>query len=120
MPGRLVVVDMIMSHRTNAQQTILDFVRKLANNTAIESDPAVALSEKTTTYRNAALANFIKSFGNLNNDPEAVLDTYYHHCALAMSCIDLARAGLFLANGGELPGTVNACSQPIRPSILIR
>ncbi len=100
--GALVVVDMIMSHQTNAQQTILDFVRKLAHNTAIESDHAVAQSEKTTTYRNAALANFIKSFGNLNNDPEAVLDAYYHHCALAMSCIDLARAALFLANGGEL------------------
>ena len=101
--GALVVIDMIMSHHQDAQQAILNFVRKLAGNHQIESDNAVALSEKKTTYRNAALANFIKSFGNLHNDPQDVLDAYYFHCALAMSCIDLARAGLFLANGGVLP-----------------
>jgi len=101
--GALVVMDIIMSHHADAQQTILNFVRKLAGNDAIASDSAVANSEKKTTYRNAALANFIKSFGNLDNDPQEVLDAYYYHCALAMCCIDLARAGLFLANGGVLP-----------------
>ena len=101
--GALVVMDMIMSHHNEAPKTVLDFVRKLAGNDMIEADLAVALSEKNTSYRNAALANFIKSFDNLRNDPQAVLDAYYFHCALAMSCIDLARAGLFLANGGVLP-----------------
>jgi len=101
--GALVVDDIVMSHHPDMRQTILNFVRRLADNEAIESDDAVALSEKTTTYRNSALAYFIKSFGNLHNDAEAVLDAYYYHCALAMSCIDLARAGLFLANGGVLP-----------------
>jgi len=101
--GALVVIDIIMSNELDTQKAILKFVRKLANNEGIESDDAVALSEKRTTYRNAALAYFIKSFGNLHNDAEAVLNAYYYHCALAMSCIDLARAGLFLANGGVLP-----------------
>ena len=55
-----------------------------------------------TGYRNVALANFIKSFGNLQNEPEEVLDAYFHHCSLAMSCVDLARAGLFLTNKGKL------------------
>ena len=103
--GALVVIDIIMSHQPDAQKTILDFVRKLAGNSEINSDTAVADSEKRTTYRNAALAYFIKSFGNLHNDAQAVLDAYYFQCALEMSCVDLARAGLFLANGGELPWT---------------
>ncbi len=101
--GALVVTDIILSHLNNAQETVLEFVRKLANNKELEFDLAVARSEKTTGYRNVALANFIKSFGNLRNEPEQVLDAYFHHCSLAMSCVDLARAGLFLANKGRLP-----------------
>ena len=31
---------------------------------------------------------------------ETVLDAYFHQCAIAMSCMDLARAGSFLANRG--------------------
>lgn len=100
--GALVVTDIILSHLQDAQQTVCNFVRKLADNEAIDFDDAVAHSEKTTGYRNVALANFIKSFGNLHNEPVDVLDAYFHHCSLAMSCVDVARAGLFLANGGKL------------------
>ncbi|HQY95240.1 glutaminase, partial [Caldilinea sp.] len=37
---------------------------------------------------------------NLDNDVDAVLDFYFHQCALQMSCVDLAMAFLFLANRG--------------------
>ncbi len=100
--GALVVTDIILSHLHNAQRTVRDFVRQLADNEEIEFDTAVAHSEKITGYRNIALANFIKSFGNLQNEPVDVLDAYFHHCSLAMSCSDVARAGLFLANKGRL------------------
>lgn len=101
--GALVVTDMILSHLENARETALDFIRKLAQNETIHFDLKVAKSEKTTGYRNVALANFIKSFGNLRNEPDEVLDAYFHHCSIAMSCVDLTRAGLFLANKGRLP-----------------
>lgn len=101
--GALVVTDMILSHLENAHETVLDFVRKLAQNETIHFDLKVAGSEKASGYRNVALANFIKSFGNLRNEPAAVLDAYFHHCSIAMACSDLARAGLFLANQGRLP-----------------
>ncbi len=101
--GALVVTDIILNHLQDARQTVLHFVQKLANNEDIAFDTAVAHSEKVTGYRNVALANFIKSFGNLDNEPDVVLDAYFHHCSLAMSCIDVARAGLFLANKGRLP-----------------
>jgi glutaminase len=103
--GALVVTDIILTHLNDARQTVLDFVRRLADNPAINFDDAVARSEAETGFRNKALANFIKSFGNLHNDPEIVLDAYFHHCSLAMSCQDAARAGLYLANDGRLPPT---------------
>lgn len=34
-----------------------------------------------------------------------MLDAYVHHCALAMSCSELAAAFQFLARGGENPAT---------------
>lgn len=101
--GALVVTDIILTHLNDARQTVLDFVRLLAGNPTIDFDHAVAHSERETGFRNKALGYFLKSFGNLHNDPETVLDAYFHHCSLSMNCIDTARAGLYLANGGRLP-----------------
>ena len=101
--GALVVMDMILSHYPDAKQAVLDFVRLLSGSEGISFDTAVAQSEKSTGYRNAALAYFLKSFGNLQNHPEEVLDAYFHHCSLAMSCVEVAQAGMFLANDGRLP-----------------
>ncbi len=101
--GALVITDMILSHLDNAQETVLAFIQKLANNKNIAFDLNVARSEKETGYLNVALANFIKSFRNLKNEPADVLDAYFHHCSIAMSCTELAHAGIFLANKGKLP-----------------
>ncbi len=101
--GALVVTDIILSHLPNAKQTILDFVQVLSDNDAIAFDLSVAQSEKAVGYRNVALANLIKSFGNMENDPVNVLDAYFHHCSLSMTCEDLAKAAMFLVNGGQLP-----------------
>ena len=66
-------------------------------------DPEVARSEAETGFRNASLANFVKSFGNLQSPVEEVLEVYFNQCALSMNCRQLARAGLFLAHGGLDP-----------------
>ena len=101
--GALVVTDVILSHLGNARQSVLELMRKLSDGAEIEFDHAVAHSERESGFRNAALANFLKSFGNLDNDPVDVLDAYFHHSALAMKCVEVARAGTYLANGGRLP-----------------
>lgn len=101
--GALVVADIILSHLGNARGSVLEFMHKLCNNEEIDFDQAVAHSERETGFRNAALAYFLKSFGNLNNDTEAVLDAYVHHSSLSMSCVEVARAGAYLANAGKLP-----------------
>ena len=51
-----------------------------------EFDEEVSRSERETGFRNAALANFIKSFGEIDNDIEAVLALYCHHCAIVANC----------------------------------
>ena len=47
----------------------------------------------------------MRGFGNLHHDVAHVLGVYFHQCAIAMSCRQLAQAGLFLANGGINPLT---------------
>jgi glutaminase len=75
-------------------------VREITGANDIVFDAEVAKSEADWGYRNRALANFVKSFGNLHHDVDTVLDTYFHHCALAMSCRELAFAFEHLADGG--------------------
>ena len=47
----------------------------------------------------------MKSFGALSNAVDEVLGAYFRQCAVAMSCRQLARAGLFLAFDGCDPET---------------
>ncbi len=103
--GALVVSDILVSHLKDPQPSFLDFVRQRANNTYIQDDPLVAFSEGQAGFRNAAMANFLKSFSNLTNEVEEVLKFYYFHCSLSMSCVDLANGFLFLANKGHCPWT---------------
>ncbi len=99
--GALVVTDIVLTQFGDAKAALRDFVRRVSGAGDVDYDVAVAASEAGHGYRNAALAYFLKSFGNLDNHPDQVLDAYFHHCALAMSCAELARAHLFLARHGK-------------------
>ena len=101
--GALVVTDCITSQSTSPILRLLALVRKLSGNQDIHINEEVARSEEQHGYRNAAIANFLKSHGNLNSNIELVLSTYFRQCAIAMSCRDLARAFLPLANKGTDP-----------------
>jgi glutaminase len=100
--GAICVADCLISHSHDAKTAIREFVSELCGE-PVDFDDEVAASEKAWGHRNAALANFMKSFGNLDNDVEQVLDVYFHQCALAMSCRQLARACSYLANQGISP-----------------
>lgn len=100
--GAIVIADILMSELDDPKDVILSFVRKLAGNDAIQFNEKVAQSEADCGFRNAALANFLKSFGNLHNPVEKVLDLYFHMCAIEMNCQDLSKAFLVYANHGEL------------------
>lgn len=101
--GALVTTDHLVSLSEDPLSEILTFVRGISNNSNINFSETVAESERKAGYRNAALINLMKSFGNIKNDVNDVLNVYFHQCALMMDCHDLARAFLFLANGGVNP-----------------
>ena len=110
--GALGVADVVLGSHVDARAELLATVRGCAANPALRDDPDVAASEKAHGYRNAALANFIRSFDNLAEPIEAVLDFYFYQCSLAMSCVDLARGFLFLANQGRCPWSGKALLSP--------
>jgi glutaminase len=114
--GAIAVTDVILSgHQPReALGEILRFMHSLTQDSSIAIDQAVAASEQRTGFRNRALANYMKSFGVLENPVDFTLGVYFHHCAIAMSCRQLAMAGRFLANRGRDPSTGLSVVQPER------
>lgn len=116
--GALVIADIVLGglRPKEAIGEILRFTQFLANDPSIRIDPEVARSEAATGYHNVALANYLRAFDNLVHPVEEVLGTYFHQCAIAMSCQQLAQAGLFLANGGRntFTGHMVVSSQRVR------
>ena len=101
--GALVVTDVLLEFVASPKRDFLDYVRGLSNNIDVHYDEGVFRSEYDNGQRNAALANYLKSFGNLDNHISRVLDFYFYQCSLSMSCRDLARAFCFLAQDGRHP-----------------
>jgi glutaminase len=104
-PGALVLTDILCSRHAVPENAIVEFLRPLAGNPALHYDRAVAQSERRTAHRNAAMTHLMAAFGNLRNPVDDVLDAYCRHCAIAMSCVELARAIGFLAHGGVDPAS---------------
>lgn len=105
--GALVVCDVLLGQGLpNATiGRITDFLREVTCDAGVQIDMEVAQSEADTGFLNASLANFLKASDNLLSKVEDVLDVYFHQCSLAMSCRQLARAGLYLAADGHDPLT---------------
>ncbi|KQO95306.1 glutaminase A, partial [Methylobacterium sp. Leaf92] len=103
--GAIAVTDLILSgHQPReALGEILRFMQFVAQDDSITIDERVAASEKRTGFRNAALANYMRSFDVIENPVDYTLGVYFHHCAIAMTCRQLATAGLFLAYSGHHP-----------------
>ena len=114
--GAIAVTDVIVSGYQPRESLgeILRFMRFLAADDQISIDEAVAASEKRTGFRNTALANYMKSFGVIESPVDYTLGVYFHHCALAMSCEQLAMAGRYLAHGGRNPSTGHLVVPPER------
>jgi glutaminase len=102
--GAIVVADTLLSGHQPRETLgeILSFMRYLTDDDSIIIDAEVARSEQQTGFRNAALANYMHAFSNIHNPVEKTLGVYFHQCALSMNCVQLAKAGLFLANRGLL------------------
>lgn len=99
--GALVICDLLETRLTAPRQRMLEIVRQLSQQPDINYDRHVARSEFEHSARNAAIAWLMKSFGNFDNDVTSVMQTYFHYCSLSMSCVELARTFIYLANQGR-------------------
>ena len=98
--GALVVTDILHAATGGACRAIRELIREESGDAGIEVDAEVAASEAAHGQRNAALAHFMASYGNIRNPVATVLDEYVRQCSLTASCRSLARAGLVLARHG--------------------
>lgn len=123
--GALVISDILLEQHAAdaadaagridaAKASAVSFVRDLADCPDIAMDLEVATSEIETSDRNSSLTHFMRSFGNIHQAVDDVVELYCYQCAIAMSCVQLARAGLFLANRGVDPVSGAAIVGPER------
>ena len=114
--GAIAVSDVVLAGHEprEAIGELLRFVRYVADDDTVSIDDRVARSETQTGFRNFALANFMRAYGNIHHPVEHVLGVYFHQCALSMSCRQLAKAGLYLAARGSNPITGHSVVSPKR------
>ncbi|MBD8891826.1 glutaminase [Roseibium litorale] len=107
--GALVTTDTFLGSASprEALGALIRFVRAASDQDDIHINEAVAKSELETAHRNFALAHYMRSHGNLLNNPDLVLGTYCHQCAIEMTCEQLALAGRFLLDTAGAPSLVS-------------
>jgi glutaminase len=111
--GAIAVADRLLSlYGDEGLAQVLAMLSSLCRE-PVRIDTEVAQSEADTGFRNAALANFMRGFGTLDNEPQRVLDVYFKQCAIAMSCVQMARAAGYLCRDGAHPydGTQSIISE---------
>ncbi|UMB53057.1 glutaminase [Lutibacter sp. A64] len=103
--GAIVICDILISHFKDPKIEFLNFIRALSGNPLIDFCSRIVESEKQTGYKNVALVNLMKSFNNIKNDIDVVMDFYYNLCSIEMTCKELSRTFLFLTTDGIDPIT---------------
>ncbi len=98
--GALVIVDILISELKKPEEEFLVFVRELAGTMEVNYNSKTAISEKKNAFKNSALIYLMKSFGNIHNDMDRVLDFYCNICSIEMTCEELAKTFSLFANHG--------------------
>jgi glutaminase len=121
--GALVITDIIMQHEAKPLDSILDSVRLLSGENTIGFNKKTALSEIKHSSRNKAVSHFMKSFNNIHSRIDKLIEVYCQHCAIEMSCIQLAKAfQLFSGHGAKVsfPGEKLSVSQIKRMNAIMQ
>ncbi|MFK8083522.1 MAG: glutaminase [Granulosicoccus sp.] len=100
--GAILVADTLLEAYDDPVQELLAFIQRQTCQKP-HIDEQVFASEKATGFRNHAMANLMKSFGNLNHPVEQVLDVYFNQCSIKSTCLQLAETFAFLACDGSQP-----------------
>lgn len=106
--GAIVVTDALYSHYKtleSAYGSIESLICQVSDDNSIVFEPNIWFSEYHHGFRNIALGNLMKSFGNMDNGVDDVVRAYFKQCSIMMNTQQLSRAMLFLANHGIDPLT---------------
>ncbi|MBJ7452311.1 MAG: glutaminase [Blastococcus sp.] len=88
--------------------TRVERVRRLMSDFAgrdLHVDRNTYESEMSQAYRNLAIANMLRSYGVISQDPRDVVRGYTQQCAISVTTADLATMAATLAAGGVQPAT---------------
>ncbi|WP_222047821.1 glutaminase [Modestobacter lapidis] len=88
--------------------TRVERVRRLMSDFAgreLHVDRRIYESEMSQAYRNLAIANMLRSYGVIGQDPRDVVRGYTQQCAISVTSSDLATMAATLATGGVQPTT---------------
>ncbi|MFI5611582.1 glutaminase [Amycolatopsis sp. NPDC051903] len=99
-PGAIVVTDQLLADGGDGFATLHHLLRTETGNPDLAVDDVVAASEAGAGHRNRALAHLMADFGNMVNPVDDALEHYFRQCSVAITCRELARAGLLLARHG--------------------
>ncbi|RXK01678.1 glutaminase [Arcobacter sp. CECT 8989] len=104
--GAIVTTDSLVSkYKENTFSTLLEFIKKVSNDENIAFNKEIFKSELESGYRNFALINMMKSFNNIENHTQEVIETYFKQCSIMMNTKQLTKSMLYLANHGVIPNT---------------
>jgi glutaminase len=102
--GAIVTADSLVSlYGKKTFETILNFIQKITLDESIIYDETIFKSELKNGYKNFALINMLKSYKNIYNEIDDVIQTYFKQCSIMMNTQQLSKATLFLANHGINP-----------------
>lgn len=110
--GAIVVVDVLVRLFENPKQKFLNFIKEIIGEEKIAYSEKITASEKQHAFTNMALVNLMKSFGNIKNDIEVVMDLYFTLCSICMTTDQVAKVFSFLSNKGVSPITNNMIVSP--------
>ncbi|MCC5468525.1 glutaminase A [Pelosinus baikalensis] len=84
-------------------QRIFHFFKLVTDNPNLTINEAIYQSESSTGDRNRSLAYYMKSTGIIHDEVEEILNIYFKLCSINVTCKDIARIGVVLANNGIQP-----------------
>ncbi|MEO0408346.1 MAG: glutaminase A [Cyanobacteria bacterium P01_A01_bin.135] len=103
--GAIATTDLITGYScTERLKRLLDMFKRYTGRDHDINVP-VFLSEKSTGYRNQAMAYLMRNFGMVSDSIDQTLDLYFQQCSMMVNARDLAVMSATLANGGKNPVT---------------
>lgn len=112
--GAIVVSSMIKGedakHKFNR---LLEFFKKITEDTSLELNPKVYLSESETGNKNRAMGYYLKAEGIISGNVEDALEVYFKQCSVDVTAKTIAKLGLFLANEGRLSNGEQVVSERV-------